>query len=73
MSTNDMIKGLSHDFSKGTDEFRENLLAQCLAEISTARKSSGWTLVPEVRELDDNDLEFLAAAGDLTALQDGQE
>lgn len=73
MSTNDMIKGLNHDFSKGTDEFRENLLAQCLAELSTSRQSSGWTLVPEVRELDDEELEFLAAAGDLTSLYDDQE
>lgn len=47
---------LAQDFSDGTESFRDELLARCLAELTTAEDAS---------TLDDADLEMLAAAGDL--------
>ena len=43
------------DFSQGTEAFREGLLQRCLAILDDDHRS-----IP----LEDNELEFLAAAGD---------
>lgn len=59
-----MTQALFHDFSVGTEAFRDDLLERCLAELGSENKTSGWNLVNETRELDDNELELLAAAGD---------
>ena len=47
-------KLMQHDFSKGTERFRESLLQKALAEL----EGTG------VVELDDDELEYLSAAGD---------
>lgn len=45
---------MKQDFSIGTEKFRDALLNRCLAALDDD---------DEVSELDDSDLEFLAAAG----------
>ena len=47
---------LSQDLSVGTEEFRETLLEDCIEAVVT----SGKTI-----ELDDDELQSLAAAGDM--------
>ena len=49
---------MGQDLSAGTEEFREKLLARCLAELNA---DDGIAEVP------DDDLELLAAAGDVFA------
>lgn len=49
---------LEQDLSVGTDEFRDKLLSKCL-DVLCAEDS--------VIELDDADLDMLAAAGDINA------
>lgn len=46
-------KVMQHDFSKGTDAFRESLLQRALRELADN----------DVVALEDDELEFLAAAG----------
>ena len=50
------------DFSIGTEAFRDDLLSRCLAVLA----SDG-----ECREVDDAELELLAAAGDRFAFNEG--
>ena len=54
---------LSQDLSAGTEDFREGLLNQCLESLG-----AGQTI-----ELDDSDLELLAAAGDVAAFGLGSD
>ncbi|MBQ9057792.1 MAG: hypothetical protein IJ125_01250 [Atopobiaceae bacterium] len=61
---------LEHDLAAGSEEFRDALLARCLALLDTADSSSSDVL--EYRELDDSELEMLAAAGDVSALSGEQ-
>ena len=56
------------DFSAGTEEFREELLGRCLAIIEEQEQQKFQENDEEVRALDDSDLELLAAAGDITAI-----
>ena len=58
MDERDIERILRQDLSKGTDEFRDELLSRCLAVLGSQ----------DGVELDDSDLELLAAAGDLSAL-----
>lgn len=52
----DMLRRvLQQDFSAGTEGFRDALLDRCLAELDAGGR---------VIELDDGDLEMLAAAGE---------
>lgn len=61
MGDDDITRLLAKDFSAGTEAFRDNLLDLCLAELS---QSSSQTMVfADGQELDDDDLEMLAAAG----------
>lgn len=57
------------DLSAGTESFRDELLARCLTvltdEVAAERFHEG-------AELDDSVLDLLAAAGDLTAFDDGR-
>ena len=48
-----LTKVLRHDYSAGTEEFRDSLLQRCLDELRT----DGDSEIPDV------DLEYLAAAG----------
>ncbi|MBQ9005935.1 MAG: hypothetical protein IJ092_06130 [Atopobiaceae bacterium] len=50
---------LEKDYSEGTEAFREGLLARCLEVLDAGA---------ETRELADDDLEMLAAAGILETL-----
>ena len=45
---------LERDYSEGTEEFREGLLARCLDVLDAG---------DEIHEVGDEDLEMLAAAG----------
>lgn len=60
--SNRIEQAMAFDFSAGTERFRENLLQRCLAAIDD--KQDG------VMELDDAELDMLAAAGDLSMLGD---
>lgn len=51
---------MKQDFSHGTDEFRDSLLARCLEVLSVR---SDATREEEVDVIDEEDLELLAAAG----------
>ena len=55
MNEHDLEQLLSQDLSAGTDEFRDALLARCLAVLNA--DSYG-------HEIDDDALDLLAAAGD---------
>lgn len=52
---------LKHDYSAGTESFRDALLARCLDELRFADGASGHYEV----EVSDESLDRLAAAGDL--------
>ena len=68
-----IARSLKHDYSAGTDEFRESLLERCLAVLVAGKDASLETALPEhrvARELDDADLDMLAAAGDAFASHD---
>ena len=52
-----------YDFSKGTEEFRDELLERCLSELDSDNR---------VLELDDEALELLSAAGDATLFVSGE-
>lgn len=54
-------KLLKQDFSSGTEAFRDALLARCLDELDADIRES---------DLSDEELEMLAAAGNLSAMQD---
>lgn len=56
----DIIRMLSEDYSAGTDAFREELLERCLEVLGDEDHAV---------ELDDQELEMLAAAGDPPAYQ----
>lgn len=58
---------LKQDLSVGTESFRDELLARCLSVLTDEDAAEGF---PEGTELDDSVLDLLAAAGDLTALDD---
>ena len=58
MDERDIERILRQDLSKDTDEFRDELLSRCLSVLGSQ----------DGVELDDSDLELLAAAGDLAAL-----
>lgn len=53
-----IAKLLSQDFSAGTETFRDSLLQRCLDVLA---EENGM-------ELDDEDLELLSAAGDMTSM-----
>ena len=57
---------LRADFSAGTEAFRDELLARCLAilDADVRDEAAGSESGCRVVELDDADLELLAAAGD---------
>ena len=60
-----MLEGfLRADSPAGAEEFREGLLARCLAVLDAGSEGGS-------AELDDADLELLAAAGDAAALGKG--
>ena len=54
------------DLSVGTESFRDELLARCLAVLNDGAAED----ILEAAELDDSVLDMLAAAGDLTAFDD---
>lgn len=58
---------LKQDLSAGTEAFRDELLARCLAVLDDGSAADDS---PDVAELDDSVLDLLAAAGDLSALDD---
>ena len=63
---------LKADFAAGTEGFRSELLARCLAELRTNPDADeGADALDGPVELEDANLEFLAAAGDLTCLGEG--
>lgn len=51
------------DFSEGTEAFRDALLARCLEELNAAEDDEGPG--DSVREIGEDELDMLAAAGDL--------
>ena len=58
MDEHEIAKILRQDLSKGTEEFRDTLLKRCLAVLDS--ENTGLSL-------EDDELEMLAAAGDLCA------
>lgn len=60
-----LAHGLKQDYSEGTEEFRDALLARCLDELDT--NVAGDHAEDFYLELEDSELELLAAAGDLHA------
>lgn len=54
MDEHDLERILRQDLAQGTEAFRDDLLARCLAELSSQ----------DAAELSDDELELLAAAGD---------
>ena len=58
MDEKEITRILRQDLSVGTEAFRDNLLARCIAELGT----DDYAI-----ELDDADLELLSAAGDISA------
>ena len=60
MNEMEMSRLLRHDFSVGTESFRDNLLKRCLSELNSAGSSR--------QALSDEDLEFVNAAGDISQL-----
>ena len=64
MDEHDLERILRQDLAQGTEAFRDDLLARCLAELSSQ----------DAAELSDGELELLAAAGDPSlACQDPDE
>lgn len=65
-----LMRLLQADFSSGTEAFRDELLARCLAILGS--DAHGEAAGPDAdrcaAELDDADLELLAAAGDPEAV-----
>lgn len=55
MDEREIVRILRQDLSKGTEKFRDALLARCLAVLGSG----------DGIELDDSELEMLAAAGEL--------
>ena len=55
MEERDIAQILKHDFSVGTEAFRDKLLQRCLDTLRSANEET---------VIDDSDLEMLAAAGD---------
>lgn len=58
MDEREIARILKQDLSVGTEAFRDNLLARCIAVLGT----DDYAI-----ELDDADLELLSAAGDISA------
>ena len=60
------------DLSVGTEAFRDELLVRCLdvlgADDGTAQSDATLLAFNGGRDLDDGELEFLAAAGDLDTI-----
>ena len=54
------------DFSVGREAFRDGLLARCL-EVLSLRSNKGTSC--DVRDINDADLDMLAAAGDIAILE----
>ena len=54
MDEHDLERILRQDLARGTEAFRDDLLARCLAVLSSQ----------DAAELSDGELELLAAAGD---------
>lgn len=52
---------LKHDFSEGTEPFRDELLKRSLDVLDSDAQQDGPVVDPS--EIDSKDLEFLAAAG----------
>ena len=67
-----LAKLLRYDFSAETDAFREELLARCLEVLDADTRSEASELDADchVVELNDADLELLAAAGDTTGIRE---
>lgn len=59
---------LNEDLSKGTDAFRDALLARCLDVLGSDDHTQSIDGDGGIRPIDESDLEFLAAAGDIDAL-----
>lgn len=57
---------LKQDFSIGTEEFRDKLLARCLEMLDSDGSAADDAL--DCRDLSDDDLDLLAAAGDISTL-----
>lgn len=53
---------MQHDFSEGTDEFRDALLAQCVEALDSSEPDSASNLYEF--ELPDEALDLISAAGD---------
>ncbi len=58
MDEKEIARILKQDLSVGTEAFRDDLLARCIAVLGT----DDYAI-----ELDDADLELLSAAGDISA------
>ena len=63
MRQGDIERLLAHDFSAGTEAFREDLLGRCLAELGADADADAADF--EYAEIDDGDLDMLAAAGNI--------
>ena len=65
MDDADAARILKHDFSAGTESFREDLLGRCLAVLGSGEdeRTAGSSESDAYRELDDDELDMLAAAG----------
>ena len=59
MDEREIARLMQLDFSEGTETFRDALLARCLDALRPEN---------QMRELDDDDLDMLAAAGDPAAI-----
>ena len=53
----------NHDFSEGSETFRDSLLARCIEELDADSEDGE-------RDLEDSELENLAAAGDLSQIDE---
>ena len=61
MDEKELERLLKLDLSVGTEAFRDELLARCLSELHD-----------HGRELDDSELEMLAAAGNIESIERGE-
>ncbi|MBQ9043363.1 MAG: hypothetical protein IJ111_11200 [Eggerthellaceae bacterium] len=66
-----LAKLLRTNFSAGTEEFRDELLARCLAVLNADARNAAAESDADGRiiELDDAALELLAAAGDVMSAE----
>ena len=62
MDEKDIKQAFSYDFSEGTEAFRDDLLARCLTTLQDCAEDEDEGIV-----LEDEELDMLAAAGDIYA------